>query len=136
MKISFAMPKVNWIIKELKSLTKFLIQFWIVIKTKKTSAVSLSAGLLIFSDAVLHSIKQKKKVIWIRNRSLEKKVSGVEKLWGCCWRALDKHLTFSFHKFMKLRFFAADRSHRYFSLCLPRRLLSNQSKNKKSCFNE
>jgi hypothetical protein len=35
-KFSFAMPKVNWIIKELKSLTKFLIQFWIVIKTKGT----------------------------------------------------------------------------------------------------
>lgn len=56
------MPKVNWIIKELKSLTKFLIQFWIAIKTKARSfflsGFFCPQDFQSFYASALHSITQ------------------------------------------------------------------------------
>lgn len=92
------MPKVNWIIKELKSLTKFLN-----CDQKQRKLFVLSAGLLnIFSCCFCCSTLDKteeKSHLNLEPFAWEKFL--VWKNWkegGC----LNKHLTFSFHQFMNL----------------------------------
>lgn len=103
MKISFAMPKVNWIIKELKSLTKFSFNFELWSKQRKLF-LFLSAGLLSFSFWCCHTLDKVGEKSHLDSESLawKKKLSGVEKLRRVT--GFIQTLDFSFHKFMKLRF--------------------------------
>lgn len=74
--LSLAKPTVIWIIKELKSLPKFLIQLSTAIKTKGKKILILSAGFLTFPQKFLVLWpRHDKRIIWIGNYSRRKKFS-------------------------------------------------------------